>query len=148
MQNKKKVLAKEIGARLRKLRQEAGYSREQMAARFGISVNGYGKNEAGLNMPGLKSLHYLSESRGISMDWLLFNKGTVRHNEKNPREKELELEVEELKRKQAKLDGVSALALNPEVAKMLEHMERSPVLYHQILLHFQEFKGEDKVHSA
>ncbi|MCP5106667.1 MAG: hypothetical protein GY950_25005 [bacterium] len=56
----------------------------------------------------------------------------------------MEREVEELKRKQAKFDGVPGLALNPGVGKMLEHMEQSPVLYHELLLHFQKFKGESK----
>ena len=144
MRSKKKAPVKAIGARLQKVREEAGYSRNQMAARIGITANGYGKNETGLNIPCLESLHYLSETSGISMDWLFFNKGPVRFSEKSRREKELELEVAELKRKHEQHERVSALAVKPEVGALLEHMERSPVLYHEILLYFQKFKGEDK----
>ncbi|MCP5104946.1 MAG: helix-turn-helix transcriptional regulator [bacterium] len=144
MRSKKRAPVKAIGSRLLKVREEAGYSRNQMAARIGITANGLGKNETGLNIPCLESLHYLSETRGISMDWLFFNKGPERFSEKSRREKELELEVEKLKRKHEQRERVSALAVKPEVGELLEYMERSPVLYYEIMLYFQKFKGEDK----
>jgi len=58
----------------------------------------------------------------------------MRYKEKE-RERELEIELEELKKE---------LEPTPQVRELVAHMERIPVLYHEVLLHFQRFKLDNK----
>ena len=53
----------------------------------------------------------------------------------------------EMKRKQDQEDlddKASRIKSKPEVRELVEHMERIPWLYHEVLAFFQEFKVEHK----
>ncbi|UCH95726.1 MAG: helix-turn-helix transcriptional regulator [Candidatus Aminicenantes bacterium] len=63
-----------------KLREQAGLSTREMAARMGMTHGGYSKNERGINFPGLDTLQRLSRDFDISMDWLIFNKGPMHYH--------------------------------------------------------------------
>ncbi len=56
------------GQRLRKIRQTLGYSPTQMAARLGVGLNGYYKNESGETLPSFGTLFQLQKEYGISID--------------------------------------------------------------------------------
>ena len=78
MYSQKKTLIRDIALRLRNIRQHLGHSKQEMADALKISIGAYNKNENGINSPGFNSLYLLSHNYGISMDWLLFNKGMMK----------------------------------------------------------------------
>lgn len=73
-----------IGGRLIRLRQHLKYSLEEMARKLGLSKSGYYKNEGGLSFPGLETLDCLQRDYDISMDWLMFEKGPMHYQAKQP----------------------------------------------------------------
>jgi len=134
-----------IAGRLQKLRTEAGYSKEAMAAHLGVTGSGYYKNEQGMNFPNMTILETLSEKDDISMDWLLMGKGPKHFMKGLGRVRELENELETAKNK---LEGAGQqsppIESKPEVRELLDCMERVPLLYHEILVHFQRFKVDNR----
>jgi transcriptional regulator with XRE-family HTH domain len=109
-----------------------------------MSVGAYSKNENGLNLPGFNTLYRLSDHYGISMDWLFFNKGSMDFKKNEARLKELENTVTLLKGETAKAgeEKASLMLDTPEVKELLVSMKQEPVLYHKIMLYFQEYKKE------
>ncbi len=154
MASKRETELQAIGARLKKVREGAGYNQKQMAANVGLTPSAYSKIEHGLHFPGIASLRRLSEKNDISMDWLLFDKGAMYLKENEKQKKELEKAVEALTREvdqlkhdletERKGQKDSHMDMNFEVKELLGYMERVPMLYHEILLHFQKFKVEHK----
>jgi len=153
MESFKKKISREIGLKLKTLREQQKLSQTEMAARLGVTVSGYSKNEKGENKPGIVMLHRLWERFDLSMDWLFFDEGPRTRKEKKKREAELEQELEELKRglaaqretdEQGWQERAAALELKPEVKELLEQMVRIPMLYYQIMLSYQKFKVENK----
>jgi transcriptional regulator with XRE-family HTH domain len=159
---KEKRLLQEAGVKLKKLREQLNYSPKEMGARLGVTRTAYWKNENGRAFPGYQSLKRLSDDYDISMDWFIFNKGPKYYKEKE-REKELEelkkeLEMEKMKNAELEAEGetgadenetsaeekAAGMEMNPEVKELLAHMERIPVLYHEVMLHFHKFKIESK----
>ena len=119
-------IARNIGARLKKLRVHHNYTRSEMAAELGLHRTSYYKNETGETFPGTESLHRLQKHFDISMDWLIFNKGPMHFKQKAlPEEKTPGLEEQD-----------------PEVKKMLDTMARDPHLKHELLAYF--FKYQEK----
>ncbi|HLP47503.1 MAG TPA: helix-turn-helix domain-containing protein [Candidatus Kapabacteria bacterium] len=140
----KKTTLKEISLRFRDIRKYFGCSRKDMADGLKISIGAYNKNENGLNLPGFNSLYRLSEHYGISMDWLFFNKGMMDFKKNEARLKELENTVALLKGEAVKAEAEKAAVMleTPEVKELLLSMKQEPVLYHKIMLYFQEYKKE------
>jgi transcriptional regulator with XRE-family HTH domain len=142
----KKTILKEISLRFQGIRKHLGCSRKELADSLKISIGAYNKNESGLNLPGLNSLYRLSEHYGISMDWLFFNKGSMDFKKNEARLKELENTVALLKGEAAKTveEKASVMLDTPEVKELLTAMKQEPVLYHKIMLFFQEYnRGKD-----
>jgi transcriptional regulator with XRE-family HTH domain len=137
---KRAVLLKQIGRRLRGLRKQLNYSLEEMAVKLGRSKSGYFKNENGLTIPGLATMYRLQADFDISMDWLIFNKGPVHYQDKQP-EPEPE-RVEEDEKKTEDLENISA-----DVRELLEYMERDRLLAHEVLVYFYKYK-ERKEHQG
>ncbi|NIM13976.1 MAG: helix-turn-helix domain-containing protein [Candidatus Aminicenantes bacterium] len=134
-----------IGKRLRLLRKQLNYSAQEMAARLGLNYNSYYKNENSETYPGINTLYQLSEAHDISIDWLMFGKGPMYCQEKG-REKELaELgkELELMREKLREQEEKAGIRFRPELQELLEHMERIPLLYHEVLVYFQRFKVEN-----
>jgi transcriptional regulator with XRE-family HTH domain len=153
MESFKRNMSREIGLKLKKLREQEKWSQAEMASRLGVTPSGYHKNERGENTPGIVSLQRLWEKFDLSMDWLFFDEGPKYRKEKKKRETRLEQELEELKRElaaQRETDKkgwqkkAATLELKPEVKELLENMVRIPMLYHQIMLSYQEFKVQHK----
>jgi transcriptional regulator with XRE-family HTH domain len=120
---------REIGTRLKELRKHLDYSRNRMAVFLEITPNGYGKNECGETFPGLPSLRRLSEELRISMDWLIFNRGSMYFQESQP----------EIKIKEEKKPGLEE---TPEVRELLEYMEQEPQFKYEVLANFYKYKKE------
>ncbi|MCP5054979.1 MAG: helix-turn-helix transcriptional regulator [bacterium] len=160
---RKRPVNVEIRARIKKLREIAGCNQRDMAARLGITASAYSKYELGLNFLSIEAMQRMSQKLDVSIDWLLFNKGSM-YNRDNDREiKELKKQMEQLKgqleaerkEREAERKGEgtavreagpagpagSHLELNLEERELFEAMKRVPMLYHKIMLHFQEFKS-------
>ncbi len=144
MQPTKKTILKEMSLRFREIRKHLGCSRKELALGLNISIDAYYKNENGFNLPGFMTLYRLSEHYGISMDWLFFNKGSMDFKKNEARLKELENTVVLLKGEAAKAEEEKAAVMleKPEVKELLVCMKQEPVLYHKIMLYFQEYKKE------
>ena len=161
--NRKKIL-QAAGAKLTQLRKLKDYTRPQMASYLGITGSGYNKNENGTTLPALETMFRLAMEDQISMDWFIFSKGPMSYNEKERTaeieelKKQLGGEIEELKKQLAiKTESEKAIQpdskkgknadgpdLKPEIKELVEHMESIPLLYHEILSHFQRFKIDNR----
>ncbi len=156
---KKRPVDLEIRERIKKLREKYGYNKRDMADFLGMAPSTYSKYELGSNFFGMATLRRISGKLDISIDWLLCGKGAMYIKDNERRQKELEKEVEQLKdrleaeqkkheaerkeREAASRDSDSRPEANPEVRELLEVMKRVPMLYHEIMLHFQKFKSEN-----
>jgi transcriptional regulator with XRE-family HTH domain len=144
METIRKTILKGISSRFREIREQLGCSRKQLADGMKISIGAYNKNEIGVTLPRFNALYHLSEHYGISMDWLLFNKGMMELKKNEAHLKELENTAALLKEEAAKAgDEKTAVMLDkPEVKELLVYMKQEPVLYHEIMLHYQKYKKE------
>jgi transcriptional regulator with XRE-family HTH domain len=158
----KSKLLRQVASKLKDLQKQWGYERKEMAAYFGISRAGYGKNEKGQSFPGIKTLFRLSEDHDISIDWFMFDKGPMYFKEKEKmkaletKAAELEDKVRELELEKANLEQKSkeqekdlaektaVLEISPEMKDLVEHMNKIPLLYHEVLAAFQKFKWDNK----
>lgn len=129
------------GRRLNRIRQQLKCSPVEMAARLGIGLNGYYKNEHEETIPSPKTLYQLQKEYGISMDWFLFGKGPERFKDKP---------VEETSRKEAETETNKSAAkekVHPEIKDLLDHMEQDSLLRHEIMVYFYKYK-EKKTNPA
>lgn len=118
-----RALLQGAGLRLREIREQLRLSRVEMAARMGIKPNSYYKNENGETFPSLRSLSLLQKDFDISMDWFIFNKGTIFFKEKQPGKKE-----------EATAPG------GIEMAELFNQMEQDPQLRHELLAYYYKYK--------
>ncbi len=156
---KKRPVALEIRERIKKLREKHGYNKHDMADFLGMAPSTYSKYELGLNFFSMHTMRRISGKLDVSIDWLLFGRGAMYIKDNERRQKELEKEVELLKgrleaerkkheaqrkeRESVPRESDSPRVSNPEVRELLEVMDRVPMLYHEIMLHFQKFKSEN-----
>lgn len=123
----------QIGDRLKYLREQLRFSRNDFAIRLGIAMNGYSKNEIGMNLPSMATLNRLANGFNISMDWLLFNKGNMYFQEKLPEENNIG------EKKIASLNESE-----PDVRELFEFMHNDPLLKHEVLAYFFRYKKENR----
>ena len=159
---REKVL-KEVAAKLKKIREQMGCDQKQMAARLGVTLSAYYKNEYGQYLPSLSSLSRLVEDYKISVDWLFFNKGSMYYEEKGKKERELEETVKKLtseleqerrnlaeksrawdQERQLQQEKNAFIETRPELKELLEDMERNPIFYHELMIYFQKYKQANK----
>jgi transcriptional regulator with XRE-family HTH domain len=137
-----KNLYRTIASRVRRLRSSWNCSRNEMARRFGITPNAYGKNETGYSRPGMHTLYLLAKDYDISMDWFLFNKGPMNFAKRTETAKS-EKKAEVLKQEpQTKQPEKTITELAPEIQELLDHMEKLPELRYGVLAHFHHLKRE------
>jgi transcriptional regulator with XRE-family HTH domain len=148
----KQDIFRDTGVRLRKIREQLGYTRPEMAERLGMSAGGYRKNESGECFPNAKSLFRLSSEYDVSMDWLFFNKGPMYRKEIKRLEDQGRAEAEGLEQQladcNAQLQGLEQETAvlrqaAPEVKEMVLYMEQNPILYHELMLYFHRFVREN-----
>jgi len=133
----RKTILQEIAARLKNLREQLKYSRGEMAAHFGITKNGYERNERGETLPGIDTLNRLSKNFDISMDWFLFNKGPMYYKEKEHKE-------EKPAEKNASETLLALQEVVPDVKELLDYMGLDPLLRYEVLVHFYKYKREQE----
>lgn len=119
----RKSLLREIGERLRKLREPFNFSQNQMADYLGAYRSSYSRYESGRFSPQLISLYRLAMANDVSLDWLIANRGPMLYSEKEK-------------------PGVGPLG--EDVDELLEHMKHIPLLRHEVLVLFYKFKEDHK----
>jgi transcriptional regulator with XRE-family HTH domain len=126
---KKKELLHEIAQRLRKIRDTLGLSAVDMTENIKTHRATYYKYENAMAFPHFTILSRLGNSLGISMDWLILNRGSMLYKEK----------VSENEAAANPLD-----ALPRDIKELVEHMVRIPMLKYETLLSFHQFKENHK----
>lgn len=124
--------------RLKEVRESLAYNQERMAALLGLSRDSYAKKEVGETYPGYTVLMKLGANYDISMDWFLLGRGEMLFKEQ-AEEKEGKGENEETRGKEGESE-----ALNPEQRELLAHMEKVPLLNHEIMAFYHRFKMQNK----
>jgi transcriptional regulator with XRE-family HTH domain len=121
-----KTIQENFSSRLTGLRQSLHYSRGQMATYFKVKQVTYRRYEQGLLMPGFTSLYGVAVKLGVSLDWLVCGRGPVYFKEI-----------------QEKLEKQEIHETNPpEIANLLDHMNRIPLFCNEILSYFYKLKAE------
>jgi len=120
----KRKLRKDIGARLAQLRETLELSRNKMAGKINISRAAFQRNEEGQWFPEFSTLVKLSSVFGVSLDWLLVNRGPMYY-----------------KQKIAETEGNErdSLLMREEYRELLDNLEKYPVLRYEVLLQVQKF---------
>ena len=131
MKNTRNTLLPGIARRLKQLRSQLNYSYQQMAAKLGVDHATYYRNENGETIPGLTSMYLLHKDFNISIDWLLFDTGSMYVKEKT-------VKTQEAKDEETKFPVLEGVA--PEVRELLDCMEQDAVVRHEILLCFHKYK--------
>ncbi|NIM13086.1 MAG: helix-turn-helix domain-containing protein [Candidatus Aminicenantes bacterium] len=121
-----KKLKKDIGARLKKIREELKLSQEKFASELCITRSTYSKNERGEYLPTVGALHALGLDRKVSLNWLICNQGDMFNRSLKCNSEVLEF-----------------LAENCEVEELLYLMKRVPLLRYSIMEHFHQFKKDN-----
>ena len=117
-----------LGSRLHKLRLHLQCSRTKMADKLGLHPNTINRYERDDCIPGAAPLSLLQKEFDVSMDWLLFAKGSMFLREKE----------------QAVKAGTASAAeqLRPEIKEMADYMEQDPVLLYEMMLFFHKYKNK------
>jgi transcriptional regulator with XRE-family HTH domain len=116
--------AQEFGVKLREVRLSLGLTITKMAARLGLDRTSYVRNEAGRTMPGLFTFIGVGRMFNISLDWLLLNRGGKAYEGDAPKRP---------------IENVSL-----EIQEMVEEMNRTPSLRHELLAHYFKYKEAQK----
>lgn len=141
-----KDLTKDVGIKMRKLRQSLKLSNSRMAARLNVSRGTYSRNEEGKSMPGVATLIKLNKDYNISLEWLLLNKGPMYYLKEPSESEKEETPPEEIKEEPPEPHPAIRLleSLGSESEELLEHMDRIPLLRHKVMVLFHTFKEDRK----
>jgi transcriptional regulator with XRE-family HTH domain len=131
-----KSLKNAVSSKLIQLRQSLHYSTKKMAGYFNVSAITYHRYEQSKMLPGFTALYSAAEKLGISLDWLVCNKGPIYY-------KEIEKKIQVEEKKETPQDFLTG-ASQEEIKDLLEHMNRIPLLRHEVLVYFYKFKAEHK----
>jgi transcriptional regulator with XRE-family HTH domain len=136
MQMDIKSLKSAVSNRLIELRQSLHFSTKKMAEYFMVSATTYHRYEQGKMLPGFTALYSAAKKLGISLDWLVCSKGPVYY-------KEIEKKDQVEEKKEIHKDLLTGSS-GEEIKDLLEHMNRIPLLRHEVLVYFYKFKTEHK----
>lgn len=131
-----KSLKSAVGNKLIELRQSLHYSSKKMGEYFKVSEITYHRYEQAKMFPGFTALYSAAQKLGISLDWLVCGKGPVYY-------KDIEKKNREEEKKETLQDYLTGSS-REEIKDLLEHMERIPLLRHEILVYFYKFKSGHK----
>lgn len=106
-----------LGQRLKKLREEAGLTQEEVAKNLNITASGYGYYEQGRRDPDTDTLRKLAEFYNVSVDYLLGMTDIRNPNPHIPKDYKHEVTKRDLKQYEDFIENVKALFMNDEVAE-------------------------------
>jgi transcriptional regulator with XRE-family HTH domain len=133
----RKTLQKEVGKRLMGIRESLKFKPSEMADKLNAYRSSYYNYESGATAPQLISLHKLGKDFGISLDWLILNRGSSQYSAME--EKKVESVKEAPKTAQEIFSSPEA-----EVNRLVEYMKRFPLLQHEVMVTFYKFIEENK----
>jgi len=141
-------LLKDFSNKIFKYRESSGYSNKKMAAYFGVAPVNYTRYEQAIIFPNFGALYSFAIKTGISLDWLVCGKGPMYFEEKMEKEEKEEKAASEEKEVTSKKKGeqteLIGTMMDDEIKELVEHMERIPLLRHEILVSFYKFKEKNK----
>lgn len=73
------MYAEAFPSKIKKARQETGFTQREIEKETGISQSQLAKYETGKLEPDIEKLGILADFYGVSVDWLLGTKGEVQH---------------------------------------------------------------------
>lgn len=120
-----------MGNKLMNIRNSLKLKHFQMADRLRTYRSSYYNYEIGKTNPQLLFLYLLGITDNISMDWLILDRGSMYYKES-------------VQTSESPKEIVPSIAMERDVKELLDHMERSPLLRHEILLMFYKFKQNNK----
>lgn len=127
------VFAQEVGLRLVKIQNYFHYTAPQMAEVMNVSKDAYYKNRKGAHLPSLYALIALDHKLGISLDWILFNRGTMFRPKKKSAAETVSADDQDSNETDAQD------ALSREVKTLEELMRQTPLFRYSVMTHYYEF---------
>lgn len=126
-EEEKAMFKKEIGARIRQVRNMLGYTQEKMVDFFDCGRANYSRIEKGEVFPNPTMLKALNKKFKVSLPWLICNKGQM------------------LERKTRKSRDIDIECLEEaEIRELFLYMDTVPMVKHAVLGFFLEYKGKNK----
>ena len=119
----------EFADRLIKIREALDLTVTNMASELKVNRINYVKNENNKSLPRVYTLFMLGTRFNVSLNWLILGIGSMFLPG--------EVEAKPLESKPAPLSA--------DAEELLEHMDKIPLLRHEILAQFQRFKEEHAV---
>jgi transcriptional regulator with XRE-family HTH domain len=121
--------AKALGDKMEKVRKINNISVTNMAAALNINRITYVRNSIGRAIPNIYTLYNLGKRFGISLDWFLMDEEPMLRSEKT---------AENVP------PPPQTPPLQPDIKELLDHMDKIPLLRHEILAQFFRFKEENQ----
>lgn len=138
---KKRELRAMFSRRLEKVREALGLNHEDLANQFGIDRTAYTKSENGITFLSYTSLYTLCHRFDVSLDWLLCGKGTMFHKDINKDKVKPPLQAAS---EEAAAQGKVVVVADKQVANMLEHMAKIPLLEHDVMSFFYHYLEDNR----
>ncbi len=123
MNNEQVNLRKEIGLRIKQLREKFGFSQQKMAALFNVTRQSYWAYESGEVFPSYTGLKMLADYLAVSLDWLVCGKGPMLTKDHAAGVQESLLNVSE-----------------PDLQELFNQATQVPLLRFKLLSVYHEFK--------
>jgi transcriptional regulator with XRE-family HTH domain len=128
--NKKDALKKEVGFRLKKIREKLSFSQDRMASFIETGRTNYSKYENGEVFPNYLALQKMCANQDVSLDWLICEKGSMFFKDKEDILQQVEAHAEK--------------PIKDEYLELFSKMEQIPLLYYEVMAYYQRFKLEHK----
>ena len=125
MRTERGNFVKEIGPRIKRVRQTLDYSQERMATLFGVTRSSYCRYESGKAFPGPSGLGILASSFHVSLDWLVSGVGRMFTNENG-----------------RSAGRTTVRELKPDMRDMVCLMHKMPLIRFKILSFYYEFRKD------
>jgi len=125
MRTERGNFVKEIGPRIKRVRQTLDYSQERMATLFGVTRSSYCRYESGKAFPGPSGLEILASSFHVSLDWLVSGVGRMFTNENG-----------------RSAGRTTVRELKPDMRDMVCLMHKMPLIRFKILSFYYEFRKD------
>lgn len=124
----KSKLKQDIGSRMQKIRKNFGWTQEKMAAHFQVGRANFSRIEKGDIFPNPFMLNVLKSDFNISLDWLICGDGEMFVSSSSE-----------------KIGGLPDFGVHMnEVQDLLFYMKRVPMVLHQVLGFFLNYKAKNR----
>lgn len=138
--------------RFKTLRTHFSLNTLEMAQRLELSKGGYKKYETGERFPSSHTLTRLIEEFDISMDWLLFGRGSMFFSGNSPEEElaqekeKLELDLATLKESYEKEMEIleTDIKNSKKIRSFVQYMNQDSDFFQQAMALFQQYKKDQK----